>query len=169
MWYIREVDKPCISMIAAIGKNRELGLHNELLWRIPDDLKRFKKLTLGHPVIMGRKTFESIGKPLPRRTNIVLSTNQNVKHEGIFIVHSSRDALAAAKKSPGNEEIFIIGGAKIYEEFFTQVERLYLTIIEATKDADSFFPRYEEVFTKKVSEGVREWSGLTYRWVTLEK
>ncbi|KKW32412.1 MAG: Dihydrofolate reductase [Parcubacteria group bacterium GW2011_GWA1_53_13] len=150
--------QPRVSMIAAVGRNRELGLGNGLLWHIPEDLKRFKALTLGHPVIMGRKTFESIGKPLPGRTNLVVSRS----------ALSLEDALAQAKKLD-KEEVFIIGGAQIYEQALPYADRLYLTLIEDTKEADAFFPEYEKLFTKKVSEEPREYEGLQYRWVTLEK
>ena len=152
------MDKPRVSMVAAIGRNRELGRGNELLWHIPEDLKRFKALTLGHPVIMGRKTFESIGKPLPGRTNLVVSRS----------ALSLEDALAQAKKLD-KEEVFIIGGVQIYEQALPYADRLYLTLIEDTKEADAFFPEYEKLFTKKVSEEPREYEGLQYRWVTLEK
>lgn len=147
-----------ISIIAATGKNRELGRGNGLLWRIPDDLKRFKQLTTGHPVIMGRKTFESIGKPLPGRTNLVVSRSSL----------SLEDALAQAKKLDA-QEIFIIGGAQIYEQALPYAGRLYLTLIDDSKDADAYFPAYEHTFTKKISEEPREHGDLKYRWVTLEK
>ena len=150
--------QPRVSMIAAVGRNRELGLGNGLLWHIPEDLKRFKALTLGHPVIMGRKTFESIGKPLPGRTNLVVSRSSL----------SLEDALAQAKKLD-KEEIFIIGGAQIYEQALPYADRLCLTLIDDAKEADAFFPEYEKLFTKKVSEEPREYEGLQYRWVTLEK
>jgi len=149
---------PRVSIIAALGKNRELGRGNDLLWRIPDDLKRFKSLTLGHPVIMGRKTFESIGKPLTGRTNLVVSRSSL----------SFENALAQAKKLD-DKEIFIIGGAQIYAAAFPHADRLYLTLIDDTKDGDVFFPEYEKLFTKKLSEEIRELNGLTYRWVDLEK
>ena len=152
------MDKPRVSMVAAIGRNRELGRGNELLWHIPEDLKRVKALTLGHPVIMGRKTFESIGKPLPGRTNLVVSRSSL----------SLEDALAQAKKLD-KEEIFIIGGAQIYEQALPYADRLCLTLIDDAKEADAFFPEYGQLFTKKVSEEPREHEGLQYRWVTLEK
>ena len=149
---------PCVSIIAALGKNRAIGKGNMLLWRIPDDLKRFKALTIGHPIIMGRKTFESIGKPLPGRTNFVVSRSSL----------SLEDAIAQAKKLDA-EEIFIIGGAHIYDAALPYTDRLYLTIIDDTKEADAYFPAYENLFTKKLSEEVREHEGLKYRWVNLEK
>src|SRR3989344_3007335 len=149
---------PRVSIIAAIGKNRELGRDNDLLWRIPDDLKRFKSLTLGHPVIMGRKTFESIGKPLPGRTNLVVSRSSL----------SFENALAQAKKLD-DKEVFIVGGAQIYEQALPYADRLYLTLIDDTKDGDAFFTEYEHLFTKKLSEEIREHNGLKYSWVELEK
>jgi dihydrofolate reductase len=148
------VDKPCISIVAAIGKNRELGRGNRLLWHIPDDLKRFKQLTMGHPVIMGRKTFESIGKPLPGRENLIVS------RKGL----SLEQALQKAK-ALDQEEVFVIGGAQIYEQALPYTNRLYLTLIDDSKDADTFFPPYEKIFTKKVSDEPHE----KYRFVTLEK
>lgn len=175
--------KPRVSIVAAIGRNREIGHGNELLWQIPDDLKRFKALTLGHPVILGRKTFESIvaslGKPLPGRTNIAITRNpaflsrfnldEGIKH--VVIVTSLEDALAKAKEID-HEEIFIGGGAQIYEQALPFADRLYLTLIDANPPAggaDIFFPPYEHIFTKKVSEERREWEGLKYTWVNLEK
>jgi dihydrofolate reductase len=149
-----------ISIIAALGKNRELGKQGALLWRIPEDLKRFKTLTVGHPVVMGRKTFESIGKPLPGRTNLVLS------RAGM----SLEEALKKAKDAPGGEEIFIIGGAQIYEQALPFADRLYLTLIEAeASDADAFFPAYASIFTKKLSKESGEFNGVKYSWVVLEK
>ena len=107
-----------ISMIAAIGKNRELGKGNDLLWKIPDDLKRFRSTTKGHPCVMGRKTFESIvailGKPLPNRTNIVITRDKKWAAEGVIAVNSIEDAIQIAKRKPGGEEVFIIGGGEIY-------------------------------------------------------
>ena len=168
---------PRISVIAAIGKNRELGRENKLLWHIPDDLERFKRLTAGHPVIMGRKTFDSIlgylGKPLPNRTNIVVTRNPS-KWRGltspldIVVVTSVEDALEKARTET-TKEIFIIGGAQIYEAALPHTNKLYLTIIDDEKDADSFFPPYESEFTRKVYEEEREWNGLKYTWVDLER
>ncbi|MBI5456328.1 dihydrofolate reductase [Candidatus Kaiserbacteria bacterium] len=157
--------------VVAIGKNRELGEGDRLLWHIPDDLKRFKRLTLGHPIVMGRKTFESIvkilGKPLPERTNIVVTRDSNWKYEGILAASSIEDAIELAKQQPGSEEIHIGGGAQIYEQALPFIDKLYLTLIDDTKDADAFFPPYEHLFTKKTFEEARESNGLKYRWVDL--
>ncbi len=163
-----------ISMIASLGKNRELGKDNELLWPIPDDLKRFRSITTGHPVIMGRKTFESIfamiGKPLPNRTNIVVTRDADWKapSEEVIKANSMYDAVVRAKNIDP-VEICIIGGAQIYEEGIKFANKLYLTLVDAEAEADTFFPPYEAEFTKKVFEEVRDWNGLKYTWVDLER
>ena len=153
-------------------ENHAIGKDNHLLWYIPDDLKRFKALTLGHPVIMGRKTFESIlsalGKPLPGRTNIVITRNTGYRHEGATIAHSLEEAIAKAREID-SEEIFIGGGSEIYRQALSYVDRLYLTLIDDEKDGDAFFPEYEKEFTKKTLEEERDWNGLKYRWVNLER
>ncbi len=159
-----------ISIIAAIGRNRELGKGNELLWRIPDDLKRFKELTTGHPVIMGRKTFDSIGKPLPNRTNIVVTRDGSWTSEGTLVAHSLDEAFEIAHSAPGSEAYFVIGGAQMYAEALSLADTLYLTLIDARSDADAFFPEYREQFTCEVSKSDEHaWSGLKYRWVTLTR
>lgn len=166
------MDKLMVSIIAALGRNRVLGKDNRLLWHISEDLKRFKTLTLGHPCIMGRKTFESIfailGKPLPDRTNIVVTRDPQWKSDGVVVAHSVEDALAKAEELD-KKEAFVIGGAQIYEQALLSADRLYLTLIEDEKDGDAFFPEYESLFTKKVSEEEHEQGGLKYRWLTLEK
>lgn len=174
---------PRVSAIAAIGRNRELGKGNELLWRIPDDLRRFKELTLGHPVIMGRKTFESIvasiGKPLPERPNIVVTRNSLAVHRGAtltknkdlrcpYFVGSIEEAIERARELD-ERDVFIGGGAQIYEAALPYTDRLCLTLIDDEKEADSFFPAYEDVFTKIVADEMREYERLRYRWVDLER
>lgn len=186
------MEKPRISVVVAIGRNRVLGKDNQLLWHIPDDLKRFKRLTLGHPIIMGRKTFESIismiGKPLPGRTNIVVTRDpgfisrchlnignfaqqrhSSYQGEALIIVSSIKDAIEKAKDAPGGEEIFIGGGGQIYAEALPLVDKLYLTLIEDDKEGDSYFPPYESEFTKKVFEESHEHDGLKYAWIDLER
>lgn len=162
-----------VSAIAAIGRNRVLGKDNQLLWHIPDDLKRFKEITSGHPIIMGRKTFESIlatlGKPLPGRTNIVVTRDASWRHEGVIAAASIEDAIMKAAKAPGSDEVFIGGGGEIYRQALPFTDRLYLTLIEDDKEGDSFFPEYENEFTKVVSDETREHEGLKYRWVDLER
>lgn len=167
---------PKVSIVAAMGRgklrNRVIGKDNKLLWHIPDDLKRFKALTLGHPVILGRKTFESIlsalGKPLPGRTNIVITRDAGYLHEGALIVHSLEEALAKARELD-REEVFIGGGTQIYEQALPYADKLYLTLIDDEKEGDSFFPPYEETFTKKTAEERRDWNGLKYSWTDLER
>lgn len=164
--------KPRISSVVALGDNRVIGKGNGLLWYIPDDLKRFKELTLGHPVIMGRKTFDSIlailGKPLPNRTNIVITRDTSWSHEGVTVTHSLREAFEKAA-AEGDEEVFVIGGAQVYAEALPFLSRIYLTRIEDSKEGDAFFPAYEEEFTKEIFREEREHNGLRYTWVTLER
>lgn len=166
-------NKHIIAAIAAIGRNRELGKGNELLWHIPDDLKRFKELSMGHPIILGRKTFESIvaiiGKPLPGRTNVVVTRDKSWKYDGVLTAKSVEDAIEKAKDAPGSEEIIIGGGAQIYEQALPHTDKLYLTIINDSKEADSFFPQYEKEFSDNTFEEQRDWNGLKYRWVNLER
>jgi dihydrofolate reductase len=159
--------KPRISIIAAIGKNRELGKNNELIWRISPDLKRVKELTTGHPIIMGRKTYESIGYPLPNRTNIVI-TNSCTHIEGC-VVHTSLDDAITYAKEIDDEEIFVFGGARIYSAAILFVDRLYLTIIDAEdSDADAFFPAYD-MFTTVISEEHHPEHTPPFTWLTLER
>ncbi len=166
------MQKPRVAIVVAVGKNRELGLGGKLLWHIPEDMKRFKALTLGHPVIMGRKTFESIlailSKPLPGRTNIVVTRDQSWNHEGALVFHSLEEALAKARELDA-EEIHIGGGADLYAQALPFVGRLYLILIDDTKEADTFFPPYEDIFTKEISRETHEHEGLKYTWVTLER
>ena len=164
-----------ISIIAALGRdnqnNRVIGKDNQLLWHIPDDLKRFKLITFGHPVIMGRKTFESLPenvRPLPGRTNIVITHNPAWSHAGVIAAHSLDEALRKARVLD-RREIFICGGTQIYEQAFHLVDRLYLTLIDDEKEGDAHFPPYEKEFTKVISDESREWNGINYRWVTLER
>lgn len=156
-----------ISMIAAIGFNRELGYRNQLIWKIPEDIKRFRRLTSGHSVIMGRKTFESIGRLLPNRTNIVVTRDPNYKVEGAVIVNSIEEALRQAQGD--NEEVFIIGGAQIYSSAINLADKLYLTKINSEAPlADTFFPDYSN-FTKVVFQESHMDDGLEYEFLTLEK
>ena len=156
-----------ISIIAAVGKKRELGKKNELIWRISDDLKRVKALTTGHPIIMGRNTYLSIGKPLPNRTNIILSWEPE-EIPGCTVCTSLDEALSFAR-SIEKEEIFIFGGASVYASALPIVTRLYLTVIHATDaDADAFFPDYS-AFTKIIETEARNQDNLIYDWVTLER
>jgi len=130
-----------ISMIAAMDRNHLIGSSNQLLWHLPADFAHFKKTTMGKPIIMGRKTYESIGKPLPGRVNIVLSRNPNTKFEGIVCVSSFEQAVAAVPEAP---EVMIIGGSTIYEMLLPQANRLYLTYVDAEFEGDAWFPKFDE-------------------------
>lgn len=159
---------PRISAIAAIGRNRELGKNGALIWRIPDDLKRLKALTLGHPLIMGRKTYESIGHPLPGRTTIIVTRNTDFDAPGCIIAPSLEVALDIARDID-QEEVFIFGGAEVYAQALPFTDRLYLTLIDAEDSgADTFFPPYEE-FSKVIQKEERGHEGLAYSLVTLER
>ena len=160
-----------ISLIAAIGKNNELGKGNTLLWHLPADLKHFKKVTTLHPVIMGRKTFESIGRALPNRRNIVITRNVNYKVEGVELVYSLNEALDLFPDQ--NEEIFIIGGAELYKQTMPVADKLYITHIDAEdKDADAFFPEIIPIAWNEVSHKEHEAdekNPLNYTFSTYEK
>ncbi|WP_449400421.1 dihydrofolate reductase [Chryseobacterium wanjuense] len=138
------------TIVVAMGEKNEIGFKNQLLWHLPKDLKHFKDITSGHPVIMGRKTYESIGKPLPNRTNIVVSRQKDWFEEGILIVGSIKEAIKFAKKI--DEEVFIIGGGNIYEQTMDVVDRLEVTLVKADLEADTYFPRIDEKIWKKVNE-----------------
>jgi dihydrofolate reductase len=130
-----------ISVIVAVGQNNEIGKNNNLLWRIRDDLRLFKQTTNQHVVIHGRKSFESIGKPLPNRTNVIITRNKAYAAEGAFTVHSLDEAIALAKKLEINNEIFILGGAEIYNQALPLATNLYMSFVDATfPDADAYFP-----------------------------
>lgn len=158
-----------ITMIAAIGTNGELGKDNNLVWHLPNDLKRFKKITAGHHVIMGRKTFESLGKPLPNRTNIIISRNKDYIAEGCTVVTSLEDALDAAQS---DENPYILGGAQIYKQAIEIADVLDLTLVDATLDADAFFPEIDMSVWKEVSREDHLADGnhkYNYSFVTYKK
>jgi len=159
-----------LSLIAAIGKGRELGFQGNLLWRLPEDLKRFKELTDGHPVIMGRKTWESLPgrfRPLPGRTNVVVTRQTDYEAPGAVVVDSLEDARAAAARAPGADEVFIIGGGEIYSAALPFANRLYLTLVDASAPADAFFPPYEEDF--KITAETAGEGEPSHRFLTLER
>ncbi len=139
-----------ITLIAAIGNKNALGKNNQLLWKLPKDLKHFKTLTENHPVVMGRKTYESIGKALPNRTNIVVSRKENWFQEGILIVSTLKEALKFAKKI--NEDFFVIGGGEIYKQTMDAAEKLEITKVEGDFEADTFFPKIDPKIWQKTNE-----------------
>jgi len=129
-----------IILIAAAAENNALGKDNDLLWHLPDDFKRFKALTTGHHIIMGRKTFESFPKPLPNRTHIIITRQKNYHPEGCLIA----DSLAAAiKMAPQNEDVFVIGGGEIYQQSIRLADKIELTRVHADFDADTYFPEID--------------------------
>lgn len=158
--------QPIISIIAAIGENRELGKANRLLWHIPQDLQRFKQLTLGHPVIMGRKTHAAIGRPLPDRTNIVVTHDRNYAKASILTAGSLTQAIAIATELD-KREVFVIGGGQIYAQALPLADRLYLTLVKGTFEADTFFPDYSR-FSKIISRVSGRSTTHEYTFLTLE-
>ncbi|MEK7588834.1 MAG: dihydrofolate reductase [Patescibacteria group bacterium] len=159
-----------ISIIAAIGKNNELGKGNDLVFKLPADMKRFKELTTGHTVIMGRKTFESIGKALPNRRNIVITHNKKLKIEGSEVAHSFDEAIKLASK---DEEVFIIGGSEVFKKGMESAHKLYITEVKAEdKDADVFFPEiipivFMETFREENKKDAK--NPFDYDFVTYER
>lgn len=132
-----------ISIIVAMGRNRAIGFQNTLPWRLSADLKRFKDLTMGHHILMGRKTYESIGRPLPGRTSIVITRQTDFQAEGCLLAPSLEAAIAIAQ-ARGEQEAFVIGGAEIYAQALPHADRLYLTLVDAAPEADAFFPELAE-------------------------
>jgi dihydrofolate reductase len=158
-----------ISLIAAIAQDRAIGKAGDLLWKIPEDMRHFKETTMGHPIIMGEKTFLSMGsRLLPGRTNIILSHDKNFKVEQAIICHSIEESLDRANEI-GKDEVFVIGGGNIYQQFLPLADRLYLTIVEKKyQDADTYFPDYSE-FTKAVSRRTSQDENYKYEFVILER
>lgn len=137
-----------LSLIAAMAKNRVIGRNNSLPWHLPEDLKYFKATTLGKPILMGRKTFESIGKPLPGRTSVVLTRNQGWSFDGCLAVPSLDAALA---QLADREEILVIGGAELYQQTLARADRLYLTEIDADFEGDAWFPEFDRSLWQQIS------------------
>jgi dihydrofolate reductase len=163
--------KSRVSIIVAIDEKRGIGKNNDLLFKIPEDFKRMKELTSGHAIIMGRKTFESIGRVLPNRTNIIVTRDPAFQFEGAIVCSSLEEGLEKAKIAPGSDEIFIFGGGQIFKEALEKslVERLYLTVVKGDYDADTFFPDYEQLGFKTKEEENHESDGYQYSFITLEK
>jgi len=161
-----------LSLIAAVGRNGVIGRDNQIPWRLPSDLKRFKALTLGHPVVMGRKTFQSIGRPLPGRDNIVVS-RRAFRADGIVVVSSIEEALDVARAKAGEGgEVFIIGGAEIYRETLPLAVRLYITEVDAAPEGDATFPAIDpKVWRIVQSDGAVRGEGdsATARFVVYER
>ncbi len=158
-----------ISLVAAMARNRVIGSQGKIPWQLPADLKHFKELTYGHPVIMGRKTYESIGKPLSGRKNIVISREPDFRAEGCIVSRSFEEALESAKSS---EEVFVIGGGQIYKLALPYAGKIYLTVIDAEIAGDTFFPKFDESEWQLVnseSHQSDEKNPYNYRFLVYEK
>ncbi len=159
-----------LSLIVAMSKNRVIGNRGQIPWHLPEDLAHFKQSTLGHPIIMGRKTFESIGKPLPGRKNIVITRNSTWGKEGVVTVNSLEEAILSCR---AEKEAFVIGGAEIYAQAYPQVDRLFLTFIEKEFEGDAFFPNFsfEKDFQITSESGIllSQKEKLPYRFVNMER
>ena len=164
---------PFLSLLVAMSKNRVIGKNNQLPWHLPEDLKHFKALTMGHPIIMGRKTYESIGKVLPGRTNIIVTRQKNYVIPSAIVVDSIQSAFAAGlEENSAKNEAFVIGGEEIFHQALTFSQRIYLTEIQKTFDGDTFFPSLnsqewrEAERTIHFSEGIEQ---LEYHLVILDR
>lgn len=158
---------PRISIVAALSLNGVIGDSGRLPWHIPSDLRRLRALTWGHPIIMGRKTFESLGKPLPGRTNIVVTRQLGYQASKTIVTHSLDQAIAKAREIE-DKEIFILGGAQIYALAMPLVDRLYLTIVQIETPGDAFFPPYED-FTAVLSKEHGQDNSYRFQFLTLER
>lgn len=161
------MSNPEVCIIAAIAENRVIGKDGQLPWHISEDMKRFRELTFGHPVIMGRKTFESIGKALVGRDNLVVSQDKTFAPEGCITCDSLEIAIDAAK-GLDDERFFVVGGGQIYDQAIDQADRLYLTVVEGEFEGDTFFPDYSD-FQHVVSEKTGESGDLKYRFLELRR
>lgn len=161
------MNKPRVSIIVAMTHDRLIGSHNKLLWHIPEELKRFKQVTTGHPIIMGRKTHQSIGRILPDRTNIVISNDLNYFVDGGIVTHSLDEAIKKASEIDQNE-IFIMGGGTVYEQALPIADKLYVTLVDGDFTGDVYFPDYS-MFDRVIHKLPQESSGYTYTFYELEK
>lgn len=156
-----------LSIIAAVARNRVIGSENRLPWRLPEDLRHFKRLTLGHHLIMGRKTFESIGRPLPGRVSVILTRDTGYQAEGCLSAGSVGAALKACGDDP---EVFVVGGAEIYAQFLPLADRLYLTEIDADFAGDAFFPAFDRSQWAEIGrESHVSDTGLAFAFVTYQR
>lgn len=163
--------KPVISIIAAVARNGVIGRDNDLPWHLPADLAFFKKTTNGHPIILGRKNYESIGRPLPNRTNIVVSRDVSYTVDGCLVAHSLEDAISLASKQE-QDEIFIIGGAQIYAQALPLTTRMYLTQVHTDAAGDVFFPEFDNndwTETWREHHQADDRNGFDFAFVKLER
>lgn len=166
---IRMNDRPKLSIIVAMAKNRTIGVDNTLPWRCPEDLRHFKELTMGHHMIMGRKTFDSIGKPLPGRTTVVVTRDKNLKIDGCLIAHSLLEAVAACAS---DNHVFIVGGADIYAQSLALVDTLYITEIQQDVTGDAHFPEFDPRTWQETAREIRAQEApqpLQFHFVTYQR
>lgn len=149
-----------------MGKNRVIGKDNALPWDLPEDLKRFRELTAHKPVIMGRKTFEAIGRPLPNRKNIIITRNKKYRADGCVVVNTKEQAL---KEAQGSEEVMVIGGEQIFREFFPIANKMYLTFIDEDFEGDTYFPEYNENEWKEVKREKHKSEKYEFVFVDFER
>ena len=155
-----------LSLIAAMAENRVIGIKQKLPWDLPADLKRFRALTKGHPCVMGRKTFDSIGHPLPNRPNIMVSRQKGLAIEGVKVVSSVAAALESYLKS--DEEVFILGGGELFDQTWRQADRLYLTVIHQQFEGDAFFPAFDPSLFKVTFQETHQ-EPLPYEFINYER
>lgn len=156
-----------IAIIAAMARHRVIGIRNTLPWHLPEDLQHFKRLTMGHHIIMGRKTYESIGRPLPGRTTVIVTRDAGFAQAGCLVAASLEQALALCE---GDAEVFFVGGAQIYAQALTLADRLYLTEIDAEYEGDAWFPAFDRgQWRETARERHSSAAGLAYAFVTLER
>lgn len=158
-----------VSLIAAVARNGVIGRDNRLPWRLPADLQHFKRLTMGKPVIMGRRTWQSLGRPLPGRRNIIVTRDPALRAEGGVVTHSLAEAMEAAS---GSDEVMIIGGAGLFAEILPRADRLYLTEVQAEVDGDVYFPKFdtaEWAETDRQAHRADEKNEFDYDFVVLER
>ena len=158
-----------LSIIVAMAQNRTIGVNNTLPWRCTEDLKHFKALTMGHHMIMGRKTFDSIGKPLPGRTTVVVTRDKDLKVDGCLVTHSLQEAISACA---GDTEVFIVGGADIYAQSLGLADTLYITEIQQDVEGDAHFPDFDKPAWQETAREVRSQETpqpLQYHFVTYQR
>ena len=158
-----------VSIIVAISENNAIGKDNQLLWHLPADLKHFKEITTGHPIIMGRKTYDSIGRPLPNRRNIVITRQKDLTIANVEVVHDLSEAIALFKE---DEEIFVIGGAEIYKHTLALANIIYLTTVHENYEADAYFPTINQNDWKEIEKehhNADEKNSIAYTFSTLQR
>lgn len=158
-----------LALIVAMAKNRTIGINNTLPWRCPEDLQHFKAMTTGHHIIMGRKTFDSIGKPLPNRTTVVVTRNTDLQIAGCVMAHSLQQAIAACNT---DDEIFIVGGAELYAQALPLANKMYITEIQQDVDGDAHFPEFDTAIWRETAREIRHQEtpqALDYHFVAYQR